>query len=69
VNGYTSTIVDEVGFLRNSICDAHLVLHGNAGGSSTMESARANGRREPIMDTERDITMDMDEDHIVRGLD
>jgi hypothetical protein len=25
--------------------------------------------REPIMDTERDMTIDTDEDHIVRGLD
>jgi hypothetical protein len=70
VNRYTSTIHDRQRFPRNSICDPHLVLHGRAAEASRMViRARAAAGREPTMDTERDMTVDMDEDHIVRGLD
>ena len=40
-----------------------------APGSPTMDSGHSTVGREPNVDTERDMTIDMDEDHIVRGLD
>jgi hypothetical protein len=69
VNGYTTGIAGRREFPTHSICDPHLVLHGRAAGSSTMDVRPEHRRREPRMDTERDMTIETDEDHIVRGLD
>ena len=38
-------------------------------GTSTMSTSHDIDGREPRVDTERDMTIDTDEDHIVRGLD
>ena len=38
-------------------------------GSPTMDRATAPSEGEPNVDTERDMTIEADEDHIVRGLD
>jgi hypothetical protein len=38
-------------------------------GTATMHTGHSTVGREPIMDTERDMTIGTDEDHIVRGLD
>jgi hypothetical protein len=69
VTRYTSQIAGRREFPPNVDCDPHLVLHGRAPRNVDDGLGPEHRRKGTHMDTERDITIDTDEDHIVRGLD
>ena len=66
---YTSWIAGRREFPPSLICDPHLVLHGRAPRIVDDGRGDSTSTRGAQMDTERDMTIDTDEDHIVRGLD